>query len=355
MIVLTWFLVFLTAQAPLMSTVAGTGRAGFSGDEGPAAQAQLNAPFDVAFDALGNLFLSDTFNHRIRRIDHQTGIITTVAGGGTKGFIGDGGPATEAQMNEPYGLAIDREGNIVFADRLNRRVRRVDGKTRAITTLAGNGSAKYSGDGGPAADAGLVEPNGVALDGRGRLYIADVADHRIRSVDLASGIIETFAGTGKGRHDGDGGPAASASIHGARAVGVGPDGTVYILERQGNSLRTVDARSRTIRTVAGTGAAGYAGDGGPALQAQFNGPKELTIDKDGNIYIVDTENHAIRRIDARTAMVATVAGTGRQGVQGDGGAAVRARLDRPHGVAIGADGAMLIGDTGNHRIRKVAP
>jgi sugar lactone lactonase YvrE len=313
-------------------------------------------PFDVAFDSQGNLFLSDTFNHRIRRIDARTGVITTVAGSGRKGFSGDGGPATRAEMNEPYGIVLDSKGNLFVADRLNRRVRRIDAGTGIITTLAGDGSRSFSGDGGPASEAGLVEPNGVALDASGaRLFIADVADHRVRAVNLPTGVISTFAGTGRGRHDGDGGPAASASIFGARAVEVGPDGTVFLLERQGNTLRAVDPATGLIKTVAGTGAKGYSGDGGPALKATFDGPKELAVDRAGNIFLVDTENHAIRRIDAKTGIVGTVAGSGQRGGEGDGGAATSARLDRPHGVAIGSDGAVYIGDTGNHRLRKVVP
>jgi DNA-binding beta-propeller fold protein YncE len=340
----------------VITTAAGTGTAGYAGDGGPATKAALNNPFDVAFDAAGNLYLSDTFNHRIRRVDAKTGVITTVAGAGAKGFSGDGGPATQAEMNEPYGIVLDRAGNLYFADRLNRRVRRVDAKTGVITTLAGDGSKAYSGDGGPAARAGLAEPNGVALDPAGlRLYIADVADHRVRVVDLATGTISTFAGNGKGRHEGDGGPSPAAAIFGARAVEVGPDGTVHILERGGNTLRAVDPKTGTISTVAGTGAKGNTGDGGPARAATFNGPKELAVDPSGNILIVDTENHSIRRIDARTGTVTTLAGNGQRGGSGDGGPAASAQLSRPHGVAVGPDGAVYVGDTENHRVRKVSP
>jgi sugar lactone lactonase YvrE len=348
--------VLLLAAPPTITTAVGTGRPGDSGDGGPAARAELNQPFDLVFDAAGNLYLADTGNHRIRRVDARSGTITTVAGSGAKGFSGDGGKATEARLDEPYGLALDDQGNIYFADRLNARVRRVDGRSGVITTVAGNGSKTYSGDGGSAPQAGLVEPNGVALDRTGRtLYIADVANHRVRAVDLASGTIATFAGTGQGRHAGDGGPATAASIAGARAVDVAPDGTVLILERQGNTLRAVDLRTGTITTRAGTGAKGNSGDGGPATAATFNGPKELAVDTAGNVFIVDTENHAVRRIDAQTGTVSTVAGSGRRGPGGDGGPATSAELDRPHGVAVAADGALSIGDTNNHRVRRVGP
>jgi len=337
----------------VITTAVGTGEKGFAGDGGPAKAALLNGPFDVAFDSAGNLFFSDTFNHRIRRVDAQSGVITTIAGNGEAGYSGDGGPAVRASLNEPYGIAIDRAGNIFVADRLSRRIRRIDAANRTITTLAGTGEAVFSGDGGPAARAGLAEPNGLALDADQRqLYIADVADHRVRRVDLSSGIIATFAGTGAAEHGGDDGPAAEARIFGARAVKVGPDGTIYILERQGSSLRAVDAATGIITTIAGTTGRGYSGDGGPALAAVFDAPKEMAIDPDGSLLIVDTENHALRRIDHGTGVVTTVAG-GRKGGGGDGGPAAEAGLDRPHGAVVGPDGAIYIGDTNNHRIRKL--
>jgi sugar lactone lactonase YvrE len=337
----------------MITTAVGTGEKGFAGDGGPADAALLNGPFDIAFDAAGNLYFSDTFNNRIRRVDARSGVISTVAGNGDKGFSGDGGPATGAALNEPYGIALDRAGNIFVADRLNRRVRRIDAGAGIITTLAGTGEASYGGDGGPAVGAGLAEPNGLAFDaGERHLYITDVADNRVRIVDLARGTIATFAGTGAAEHSGDGGPAAAAGTFGARAVKVGADGTVYILERQGSSLRAVDPRTGIIATIAGTTARGYGGDGGPALAAVFDAPKEMAIDRDGSLIIVDTENHAIRRIDGTSGIVSPLAG-GRKGTGGDGGPATQAGLDRPHGAVVGPDGAIYIGDTNNHRIRKV--
>jgi DNA-binding beta-propeller fold protein YncE len=340
------------SDAWTITTFAGTGEQGCSGDGGPATAAQLNNPFDLAFDPFGNLVFSDTFNHRLCKVDARSNIISTIAGTGSPGFSGDGGPAIAAMLNEPYGVVADNKGSIFFADRLNGRVRHVD-PNGIITTLAGDGSGKFSGDGGKASSAGLVEPNGLAFDQAAqRLYIADVADHRVRVIDLQTDTITTFAGTGQGRHDGDGGPAAEAGVFGARAVALAPDGSLYIMERQGSCIRRV--RRGVIETIAGTGERGYSGDQGRPLAAVFAAPKEMAVDAAGNIYVVDTENHVIRMIDAQLEQVATIAGTGRPGPAGDGGPATAAGLARPHGITVGTDGALYIGDSENHRVRKLA-
>jgi len=343
----------MPTESWIITTVVGTGERGFGGDGGLAERALLNGPFDVGFDADGNLYFSDTFNHRIRRVDAQTGIITTCAGSGEAGYSGDRGPAIRAQLNEPYGIAVDSAANVYIADRHNHCVRLLDSVTGVITTFAGNGTSGFGGDRGPGSRAGMVEPNGLALDpAQRRLFIADVADHRVRVVDLATGTISTFAGTGEATHSGDGGPAAAAGVHGARAVKVAPNGTVYILERQGSTLRAVDPRTGIITVFAGTGARGYGGDGGPARKAVFDAPKEFALDPGGDILIVDTENHAIRRIYVANGIVETIAG-GRKSGAGDGGPAHAAGLGRPHGAVVGPDGAIYIGDTENHRIRKL--
>jgi DNA-binding beta-propeller fold protein YncE len=318
-----------------ISSVAGTGQQGYFGDGSAAVDARLNNPFDLAFSPDGSLIFSDTFNHCIRRIDAGSGIISTVCGTGEKGFSGDGGPASRAQLNEPYGVVIDRSGRIFFADRLNRRVRVID-TMGIISTLAGDGSGAYSGDGGPAASAGLVEPNGLALDPeQARLFIADVAGHRVRVVDLRDDTIQTFAGTGEAAHDGDGGPASKAGVFGARAVAFAPDGSLYVMERQGSCIRHI--RDGVIETVAGTGARGYAGDGGHARSAVFNAPKEMAVGPEGDIYVVDTENHAIRRIDGKTWIVTTIA----------------SGLARPHGAVVAPDGSVLVGDSEHHQVRRL--
>ena len=338
-----------------ISTAAGTGALGNAGDGGKANAAALNNPFDVAFDTVGNMFFTDTFNHTIRRVDAASGLITTVAGTGTGGYSGDGGKATAAQMNQPYGITLDRAGNIYVADRLNACIRKITARGGSIETFAGNGRKGFAGDAGPATSASFVEPNGVALDCEKKwLFITDVADNRVRKVDLRTEMITTFAGTGEAAHTGDGGQASRAGIFGARAVAVAADSTIYVLERQGSTLRRIDPATGIITTIAGTGGHGYAGDGGPASAAVFDRPKEMCVDDAGNIFIVDTENQAIRRIDARTGIVTTVAGNGHLGPYGDGGPANLAQLARPHGIAQGADGAFYIGDTENNRIRCLA-
>lgn len=325
-----------------ISTVVGTGEAGYSGDGGPARAARLNNPFDLAFDAAGNLIFADTFNHCLRRVDARSQVISTIAGTGERGFDGDGGLATAARLNEPYGVVVDPSGTVLFTDRLNRRVRCVEAHNGMIHTLAGDDPTMRE----------LVEPNGVALDARNRLlYVADVADHRVRLIDVVDRVLVTCAGTGLGEHTGDGGVAIAASLHGPRAVALAPDGSLYILERQGCTLRRV--RRGVIETIAGTGARGTSGDGGDARQASFNAPKEMAVEPDGSVLIVDTESHVIRRIDAASWVVSTIAGNGAAGGGGDGGPATEAGLARPHGVAVGPDGAIYIGDSENHRIRKL--
>ncbi len=345
------------ALAGPITTVAGIGKPGYSGDGGPAKAAQLNQPFHCDLDAKGNLYVADAMNHCVRMVDARTGVITTVAGTGKRGYTGDGGPATRATLNEPYAVAVADNGDLYVVDRLNAVVRKVDGRTGTITTAAGSGQKGYSGDGGKAANARMVEPNDCCLDGKGGLLIADVGDWRVRRLDLKTGLISTFAGVGRPRnnrdrtHQREGGPAAKAVIVGARAVCVDHRGNVYICEREGNAVRKVDARS-LITTIAGTGKPGYGGDGGPALKATFRGPKGIRCDRQGNVYVVDTENHAIRKIDVKTGVVTTVAG-GLRGNTGDGGEATRAGLDRPHGCVLDARGRLFIADSNNHRVRRV--
>ncbi len=341
-----------TPTTQTIRTVVGTGEAGYTGDGGPAAAATLREPFMCSFDAAGNMFFCEARNHVVRRVDAGTGVVTTVAGTGEQGYTGDGGPATEATLYEPYSLEVDADGNIYIVDRLNAAVRRVDGATGVITTVAGTGEPGYSGDGGPGSQAQMREPNDCFLDGRGGLLIADIQDQRLRRLDLASGIIDTFAGNGEKVRGGDGMPASQASILGARAVCMDGHGNTYIAEREGNGVRMVTAGG-IMSTVAGAaGERGYTGDGGAALAATWGAPKAIRCDAANNVIVVDTENHAIRRIDANTGIVTTIAG-GQLGGHGDGGPATDAGLDRPHGCGIAANGAIYIADSNNHRVRVV--
>jgi hypothetical protein len=341
-------------SSALIFTVAGTGQAGYSGDGGVARRAGLHQPFDVALDGQGNLYFSDAYNHCVRRIERDSGTITTVAGTGQAGYSGDGGAARSAQLNSPYGIALDAATNLYIVDRLNACIRLVEAATRIIQTIAGTGQPGYSGDGGPAHRAQLREPNDIVLDAQGRAFIADVQDHRVRVLDLAARVITTFAGTGEAGSGGDGGPANRATLLGPRALAIGPRGDLYICLRNDHKVRRVDMRTGIIRTVAGTGERGYTGDHGAALQATFNGPKEIAVDGQDNIVLVDTENHCLRHIDAVSGRVTTIAGTGQPGGDGDGGPATDATLRRPHGACLDEAGNIFIGDSENHRVRFVS-
>ena len=335
-----------------ISSVVGSGAQGYSGDGGDAALATMDNPFHVELDPSGRyLYIADCFNYAIRRLDLRTGVLTTIAGTGEAGHSGDGGPAVNAKIDEIYAIQAAPNGDVYILQRFNPAVRKIDGASGVIATVAGDASVGYGGDGGPATHAQMREPNDCALDGKGGLLIADVQEQRIRHLDIASGVISTFAGTGEKAHTGDGGSAAAAGIFGARAVCVDGKGNTYVCEREGNSIRRIDADG-IITTVAGTGEKGYSGDGGPAIDCRFNGPKAIRCDAEGNALIVDTENHAIRKLDAATGVISTVAG-GYEGAGGDGGPATDAGLARPHGVVADSAGALYIADSENHRIRLV--
>ena len=335
-----------------ISSIVGNGEQGYSGDGGPAVAVTMDNPFHVEFDPSYRwLYIADCFNYAIRRLDMQSGELTTFAGTGEAGHTGDGGPAMEAKIDEIYAIQVDGNGDVYILQRFNPSIRKIDIETGVIITVAGDTTVGFSGDDEPATQAQMREPNDCILDGEGGLLIADVQDQRIRRLDIAGGVMSTFAGTGEKEHTGDGGPASEAGIFGARAICVDGKGNTYVCEREGNTLRRIDASS-IITTVAGTGAQGYSGDGGPAVECEFNGPKAIRCDRDGNVLIVDTENHAIRKYHADSGIISTVAG-GHEGPDGDGGLAVGAGLARPHGVVVDGDGAMYIADSENHRIRVV--
>ena len=341
------------AVTGIITTVAGTGLPAFSGDGGPAVSAELSFPTGVGVDSAGNLFIADTSNNRIRKVDVLTGIITTVAGNGTLGGGGDGSAALSAQLDTPAGVMVDSAGNLYIAERNGQRIRRVDGATGIITTVAGTGTAGFSGDGGPATAAQLAGPYGVAVDAAGNLFIADTNNHRIRKVDGVTGVITTLAGTGAAGFSGDGGSATSAELNSPYGVVVDSTGNLFIADADNDRIRKVDVLTGVITTVAGSGTSGGGGDGGPATAEQLTAPYAVAADVAGNLFIADAEEHRVRKVDGSTGIISTVAGNGLAGFSGDGGLATNAQLSAPHGVAVDAAGNLFIADRGTARIRKV--
>ncbi|RAJ96008.1 putative secreted protein (Por secretion system target) [Larkinella arboricola] len=333
-----------------ISTVAGTGTQGFTGDGGPATTASLRHPRGVAVDTQGNLFIADLDNQRIRKVS-SGGIITTVAGNGTYGSGGDGGPATSAGIGSPYGVAVDKQGNLFIADGSNNRIRKVS-PTGIITTVAGNGTYGFSGDGGPATSAQLSSPSSVAVDAQGNLFIADASNYRIRKV-ATNGLIYTVAGNGPIGDGGDGGPATSAQLNLPTGVAVDSQGNLIIADMGNRRIRKVSANG-IINTIAGNGTENYGGDGGPATEARFHFPTDVAVDAQGNLFIVDQFNSRIRKV-APNGIITTVAGNGTSGFSGDGGPATSAQLGYPTGIAVDTHGNLFIAEQGSRRIRKVAP
>jgi uncharacterized protein (TIGR03437 family) len=346
--------VCLFAQAPgSIQTIAGTGSASFSGDGGSATLAALNIAVDVSADRGGNLFIADQFNHRIRKIA-PGGTISTVAGTGAPGYSGDGGPAVNAQINTPTGIWADVSGNLYIADVGNQRIRKVDA-SGIITTLAGNGSKGYSGDGGPAINASFYNAVRVTVDPAGNVLVADQSNHRIRRIAPA-GTITTLAGNGAGTpatgaFSGDGGPATSASLNNPTALAVDAAGVVYFADQFNQRIRKI-ALDGTITTIAGNGSIGFSGDGGPALAASLNYPGGIAVDAAGNVYFNDDVNYRTRRI-ATDGTITTIAGNGSASFSGDGGAATAASLNGNFGVALDLLGNLYIADSMNNRIREV--
>jgi streptogramin lyase len=335
-----------------VQTLAGAGEKGFTGDGGPATAAKLSMPCGLVVGPDDALYVCDTLNHAIRKIAaDQT--ISTVAGTGKPGYAGDRGPAGKAMLNEPYEVRFDKEGNLFVVERLNPCVRRIDHKTGVITTVAGTGKPGFSGDGGPADKAELREPHSIQFGPDGSLYVADVLNHRIRRVDLSTGLISTFAGTGEKKSPIDGTSLDGAPLHGPRALDFAPNGDLYVALREGNSVWRIDMKTRTLHHVAGTGKKGFTGNDGPAKSAALSGPKGIAVGPDGRVYIADTESHSIRFIDPKSGTIQLLAGTGEKG-DGPDGPSDRCKLDRPHGIFVNAR-AVLIGDSGNNRVRGLRP
>ncbi|MEM7533433.1 MAG: cadherin domain-containing protein, partial [Chloroflexota bacterium] len=347
---------FGTASAAIgdITTIAGSGVIGYAGDNGPAINAQLSTPFDVEVDVNGNVFIADTSNHVIRKIDVNTGIITTIAGvPNTTTALGDGGSATEANLNSPMYLTFDSGGNLFITDYSNYRIRRVDAVTGVIKTVAGTGTNLHRGDGDLAVNANLYSPAGIAVDSQGNLFIADTGS-RIRKVDATTGIITTVVGTGVTGYSGDGGPAKDAKIgHSIYALNIDNNDALVFADAVNNRIRRVDPVTGIITTIAGTGAAGFAGDDGLAVNAQLSEPNSVAYDANDNLFIADYLNYRIRKVDAATGIITTIAGNGTQGYSGDNGPATNAQLDFITALTVDNQGNLLIVDAINSVVRKV--
>jgi sugar lactone lactonase YvrE len=328
------------AATPSVSTLIGTGSPGYSNRD-------VNNPYGLLIGPDRGLYFCDLDNQRIRRLDLATRQLTDVAGNGQNGFGGDGGAATAASLNMPHEIQFDAAGNLYIAERDNHVVRRVDSKTRVISTLAGTGAAGFSGDGGPAAKAQLRQPHSIAIDARGRLLICDIGNHRVRQVDLASGRIETYAGTGERQPTPDGAPLKGTPLNGPRTIAFDANGQLYLALREGNAIYRIDPAAATIHHVAGTGTQGYRGDGGPARQADLAGPKGLAC-SGRSLFVADTESHVIRRVDLTSGTIATVLGTGERG-DGPESDPLKCKLSRPHGV-FAAAGVLYVSNSEAHRI-----
>lgn len=385
-------------------TIAGTGEPGYAGDGGPALKAMLNEPKSITV-ARGFLYIADAENHRIRRLDLESGIITTIAGGtgpdaprsalssepgplleedpladpaakedryvqlpdqsGTVRFVtgnaekgrfrGDGGPAAEATLNFPSATAVDSQDTLYIADTFNHRIRRVDAETGMISTLAGTGARRFSGDNGPADKAALNEPVALALDERaGRLYIADLANYRVRAIELATRRISTYAGSGGSDYDGDGQPATTAGLSGPSGLVVTPEGHLYIADTFSGRVRIVDATSGIISTVSGDGTE-YRYQGMPnEFSTALSRPAGIALAHDRKLYLTDSDNHLIRMWNPKSKIITLIAGNGSPQFAGDGGPATQCGLNYPFGVAVDKHGNLYIADTFNHRIRMIA-
>ena len=357
-----WFVfsaIWGLAVSPLVAgdgvvTLAGIGERRWFGDGGRAVDAGVAEPYGLEIGPDGGLYVCETVGHVVRRIDLETGEISTVVGTGEPGNDGDGGPATSARVEQPYEVRFDADGNMYFVDMTRYVVRRVDAGTRIISTVAGCGELGFSGDGGPATAAKLNRPHSICLDGRGNLYICDIGNHRIRVVDLETGLIATFGGTGERAETPDGAPLAGTPLNGPRALAFDGERSLYLVLREGNMVYRIDLDARTLHHVGGTGEKGYSGDGGDARLATFRGPKGIAMGPGGNVYVADTQNHAIRVIDRDSGVVETLIGDGTEG-DGPDGDPRHCRLDDPHGVFVGADGTVFVGDSENHRVRALAP
>lgn len=394
-------------KAGTIRTVAGNGDSGFAGDGGLATAACLNEPKAVTVDGKGNLIVADSENHLVRKVDLETGLISTVAGSigtpeprlevvkptvdletesddpfsdtGTTGerafaqqtdlsgtvryvvngagvgkrFGGDGGQADRALLNFPTAVAVDKAGHLYIADTMNHRIRRVEARTKTISTIAGVGQPRYGGDGGPAVAAGLNDPAALAVSESGTLYIADQSNNRVRAIDLTTGHIRTVAGTGSASYNGDGIPATEADLAGPSGLALGKEGTLFIADTFNGRIRAVDPVTGFIKTVVGDGGE-YRYQGAVESPSEsVSRPAGIALDAEGNLFVTDSDNHLVRRWDRSTGRLDRLAGVGIANYGGDGGSALEASLSYPFGIVVGPDGHVFIADTFNHRIREI--
>jgi trimeric autotransporter adhesin len=345
---------FIHSNAQIITTVAGNGVVGSSGDGGPATAAEFNLPYGICVDRAGDIIMSDWNNHRVREIAVGTGLITTIGGTGGIGFSGDGGAATAAQIHSPYDLALDTAGNIYINDEVDYRIRKITLSSGIINTIIGTGIAGFSGDGGQATNAEITGVKfGLAVDDTGNIYFSDVTNNRIRKVNT-NGIINTIIGNGVSGYSGDGGQASSAEISAPGGLKLDASGNIYFCDAN-NVIRKVSSGTNIITTIAGNSVSGYSGDGGQATSAEFNQPTSLCLDNSGNIFIIDANNNVVREVSQSSGIINTYAGNGIAGFSGDGGPAILGEFDRPVDITNTPSGGMVVTDDFNYRIRELSP
>ena len=341
------------AQEVRVRTIAGTGVAGYEmeGSAGlVATQTPVNNPYGIVVGPDGALYFCEVDTGRTRRMDLETRRLTTISGNGEAAYTGDGGPALVASFSAPHEIRFDRDGHLFVVERDAHVVRRVDAQTGLVSTVAGTGEAGFSGDGGPGTAAQLRQPHSIAFVANGDLLICDIGNQRVRRVDMRSGVISTLSGTGGREPTPDTGPLEGTPLRGPRSLDTDAEGNAYLVLREGNAVFRLDIGAGRLRRIAGTGERGFTGDGRPGGVATFNGPKGIAYSgSDHSLYIVDTENHAIRRLNLNTGILDTVLGTGERG-DGPDGDPMACRLARPHGV-FAHQGVLYVTDSENHRVR----
>jgi hypothetical protein len=340
-----------------IETIAGNGGTGDTPDNAPDARAvPVDLPFGVEYGPEGGLFITAIGSHRVLRLDLSSGKVAHVAGSGRKGYAGDGGPATRALLNEPYEVRFDSRGNMLILDMRNHALRRVDRKTGIISSVAGDGTLGDRGDGGPAKDARLHYPHSMALDRDDNIFVGDILNHRVRRIDARSGCIETVVGNGVEGTPRDGGLAREQPLSAPQGLAI-YDGGLWLASYRLNRIWRVDLESGVIRHIVGTGQRGHTGDGGDPLRAKLDGPRGMKISADGILYLLEGENNILREYHIKRNTIRTIAGVGpqRHKYEGDGGLATLSPLWQPHGVCVAPESSLILSDTLNHRVRKLIP